>query len=837
MVEDFRLFVKLNNSDIIYTNFSWNPEVIAELMDISTDALNRTINFTMALVDQTKENLETVKTLSFEKFVEVNMTLNRIIQNPRLFLSKYVNVTKFDEIKDELVEMVEFAKENPKKALKNVYGVMKAGAEQAANITVVTYGKLDEKYLLQEKIDKVNQTVQDIIFYITYPKETWELVKPKVEEILATVKESIKYDLIKSKFNDIVDVPKLNLTIRKQLKEFNREYLMMLLDEMKLLINTTKVTEAVDSLKAVEINVGCVTFKDLAKVDMEYINSTYIKIKELLMLDNLKQFINVSQVELLTMQVNQTLRKNLDLEAWNQTIRVYVNVPLLNETMIELVEYIKEEVNATVVDLRNKANLQVIEMKIRYEELKVIVKDTIQLLNETLIEVSGMNWEELKEKVNVIALQFNETVYEKIDTIRIQEIFEELKQNVTSRINMTKIDLAVEKLTATLQLILNVAKNETHLINFLPVKYYEVTVFEFVDTTVRDFVNTTVRDFVNKMWVQSFNASDVYGEMAFELSKEYGQKAVKLYEIYSVKALDLYKQYSNITMEKSMELYENATILYDIYSVKLNELMKIVSEIAVNKSEEWQVVINGYIEQANQTALEMYEIYYPVVSEFVANNTERGMIIFRNINSVLVEKSKPYAVKAVRLLTLYKNDLLLQSSDVCINVTTFIEETIERLPEYQQLMLNLTEKYTELSKELSKELIKNATIFVNATLKVTIEKLDLLNEWRLETVSQIIEITKNEDNLLNYYPVAWSGKTVNVLSQETLEKLNATMLDLWEGIDFTTRETLDQLKVILADETHAINKYPMQLLGKTVFNVSYISVNCLSLNLDGDCGT
>lgn len=818
LVQDFSLFVKLNQSDVIYTNFSWNPEVIAELMDISTDALNRTINFTMTLVNQTRDSYEKVMSLSYQKLAELNITVNDIIKNPRDFLEKYVNVTLYDEINDKLMEIVEFTQENPKEALKNVYDVVKATTEQAVNITLVTYGKLDERYMLQEKIDKVNKTMLDIIFYITYPKETWELLKPKLEEMLATVKESIKYDLISAKFNEIVDVPKLNLTIRKQLKELNRENLMMFVEEMKLLINTTKFTEAIDELRAVEINVGCVTFKDLADIDMETINSTYIKIKELLMLDNLKQFINISQVEKLAMQANQTLKANLDLEAWNETIRSYVDIPLLNATMVELADYIKEELNATLEDLKNKANEEVEKMKIRYEEFKVMVQDAVQGLNDTLMEVSGMNWPELKDKVSAIALQFNQTVYENVNTTKIQEILQQLKQNVTSRINMTKVDLAIEKLNTTLQVIINATKNETHPINILPVMYFDTTIFDFVDVTVLDFLNVT--------WVKAVNASDVYGEKAFELTKEYGQKAVELYEIYRVRALVLYKQYSNITIEKSMELYTNATILYEIYSVKLIDLVQNVSEIAVNKTGEWQIVIIDYVEKANQTLQEKYEEYYPIVSEFVSNNTEKGMIIVRNITSLLVEKSKPYAVQAIGLLTRYKNDILLQSSDVCINITTFIDDTIERLPEYQQLMLNLTEQYTELSKDL----IRNVTIFANKTLNDTAEKLKLLNEWRIETMDMLIEITKNEGNCLNYYPVEWTGKTVNTLSQETWETVKVTMEQQLEQLKLTTNEKLALLEEILADKTHSINKYPIELLGMSVFEVSFFKTFLINVS-------
>ncbi|WP_411026981.1 hypothetical protein, partial [Salmonella sp. s55044] len=104
-------------------------------------------------------------------------------------------------------------------------------------------------------------------------------------------------------------------------------------------------------------------------------------------------------------------------------------------------------------------------------------------------------------------------------------------------------------------------KNKTHPINVLPMKFFDTTIFDFIEAS----------------FASAINATDVYGEKAFELTKEYSQRAVEFYIINRVKAVELYKAYSAVTIEKSLELYETATKLYDTYSVQLTELVKNVS--------------------------------------------------------------------------------------------------------------------------------------------------------------------------------------------------------------------------------------------------------------------
>ncbi|WP_411026515.1 hypothetical protein, partial [Salmonella sp. s54395] len=82
LVEDFSLFVRLNQSDVVYTNLSWNPEVIAELLDISTGALNSTINFTMTLVNQTRTRYQALKHETRERYIALSATLSKILENP-----------------------------------------------------------------------------------------------------------------------------------------------------------------------------------------------------------------------------------------------------------------------------------------------------------------------------------------------------------------------------------------------------------------------------------------------------------------------------------------------------------------------------------------------------------------------------------------------------------------------------------------------------------------------------------------------------------------------------------------------------------------------------------
>ncbi|KAJ8040656.1 hypothetical protein HOLleu_15014 [Holothuria leucospilota] len=810
MVEDFRLLVKLNKSDVIYTNFSWNPEVVAELLDISTDALNRTINFTMTVFNETKERYIMLKDLSIEKYEEMKKIMKIVMDDPREFIEEYIDLTKYDEIMEKVMEVVEFARENPKEALANVYDLVKVTAEQTVNVTLMTYKKLDERFMLQEKIVKVNETIQDIIFFVTHPKESWELVKPQIDFLVSNLTEAINYELIKTRLNEIVDIPKLNQTLREYLQEINKENLLMILEEMKLLVNTTKVTEVINSLTSLEINVGCVTFKDLAQIDMETIDNAYIKIKEFIMLDNLKQFVNISQVEIVTDRINKTIRINLDVVAWNKTLHSFIDVPLLNATLFDLFDYVKDNANQTLETIIEKAQIQLDKLKVKLEELQVTLKEAVQLVNDTILEISGLNWPELKEKVTIFAMQLNETLYEKfyenVDMSKVTEILEQIRGNITSRIDMEKINLAIEKLNTTIYTIINATKNETHAINILPMKYFETTIYDFMVTSLDKVLVASEAG-----WDKMLTLSDVYGEKAFELTKEYGKKAVKLVQEYRVKAMELYNNYSVIVIEKSKEYYVKALKLSEEYKEKVLIIVENITEEAKIRYANLSRVISEYVVKVNVTVYNLTETYYPVVYEFIANNTEKGLFIVGNITEILFEKSKPYVVVALDRLNQYKNQALLQSADVCINVTNFIDATIEKLPEYQELLLELTENYTQISKELW----KNVTILTEKNIELAKEKLVLLDEWRKDTMATLVEITKNEENLLNYYPVEWTGKTVNVIVLETVELVKMTVEDL----KIKAEEKLEELKEVMADKSHFINRYPSEYLGMTIMEL------------------
>ncbi|XP_030851735.1 uncharacterized protein LOC583017, partial [Strongylocentrotus purpuratus] len=909
IVNDITWLLRLNESNVIYSNFSWNPETVAEIVDITVGAINSTFNRTITIANSTINRIMEVanrtltntrrmtnctkcfmrytmmlanETLSttfsqfnqtfFNQALKLNQTfytqleslnqtfctqmqkLNETItfarNNPREFVSRYVNLTKLNErvtrlnaTLRELYTKLRYNITHPRETMENIKTLIKyerrrqqitwvlvnRGAimtsakdyleELRANLTKKVVAAVAEfKELIQYEarveilvnyiqtrfnVPKFQETIEELKLKIGEIKEKMAALKVKIGEKINEMKmniASLDKETIKAKFR----------VQKRKIKKLIRYYLNSTTTDA---IATSIFIDYQDDAQVQELMRKVIRIRPRNVIDI--INKTSIEETKDLAIDMKDNMIN--GLELLNQTtfryvnktyLNETIKQAVGmLKEWNSTLHEYVYVDVIKGDLKLVFNITKEKVanltKAVTLFVKTKADL-----------IKTVLKEqwdarprSLEELKERLIAMKVIAADYIIERYNIDVDQIIEKIVN--EYMKRKEQYDEIFVRMGLEY-MKRKELLDEVITQ----IIAISKNETHPVNMLPLCYFNRTIYQIVQPPVNMTMNLTA----------------LYSKMAVNFTKVYSKELANLTKAYSKQLANLTKMYSRIAIDKVMALRET-------YSPVVMKAMKKYKVTVLEKSKIAKERAIMYYNMAKGNVTLYYQEYAPIVNETIRNYTcyaRQALFNYtlqvRNITDKYINMTiefleprvQPYREimrQKVEMIKLRAANLRERVCELSAQTEAYLMESaeyhIERYPEYKQKTI---QKIDEIKVKLE-ELKVNITMFykevkANMTrlygeLKENATEMYIIYRQKAQDVYML-----GKDKFITY-KIKAQGKWQTwrpIIVRKSGEFLNATK----KGIN----KTVEAIIFAAKDEFSLINELPMRSMEKTIFELS-----------------
>ena len=678
-ITDLNWILMLNSSDVVYSNFTWNPETLRSIRVFGGDMVTKTINGTLTALNKTMTAVN--KTLEATRLA-IKQTINDLkytYNNPIASLKMVVN----GSLVDATIIRIESAK---------------LWANQNVEIT---------KIWVNQKVDIakiwVNQTVNATVYYgravVFYGNQTWRMmnfttVNSTVESFVEAVKLTplnVPMQAVNSTLRRI-DFATVNSTIDSILRELDCP---RTTGTVITLITKLNNTIEVVTLKLNEIN-EVVTLK--LDETIIFVNTTATKaiVFASQKLNETIVFLNETWREGNFSTVNATI--DTILSALNRT-RLNTTIMFINSTW-QVSNF--TTVNSTIDSLIAALNRTPLSTTILY------VNQTWQQMNFTSINATV---ESIKQVVDFARI--NETVQELLKQVDFDRLYEIIEMVNIAQLNETFVDYT----NFVIGEIQRIAKNDSHPINVFTVKYFNNTAYNLTITyypvvvkfTTSNFnkyapivqnltmtyyrigknltetyypvvVNFTITyypvvqnyslvafNYTRNMTLQAYNLTRVYGEVlfnksliAYNMTRNYTIKAYNLTSTYSLVAFNKTRNYTlwfvNYTTPHR-ELLVNFTINVTNYAINK-------TNVALNKAVDYSLQVIEYTAVKTQWAKENHEeyieFYLAELKKATTSGSARTDMIW-DVTEAKLRKAVTYALTkakpvAIYLLKISKNE-------------------------------------------------------------------------------------------------------------------------------------------------------------------------------------
>ena len=782
-VKDITWLLKLNESNVIYSNFSWNPETVAEIVDVTVGAINSTFNRTVTIANTTIARIMEVanRTLThtrrmtnctkcFMRYTlmlandtmrvalkELNQTLydQAISFNQTVYtLLKKYNATFYTQL-DRLNKTVIFARNHPREFL-----------SQYINIT-----------RLNETAQRLNVTLREMYaklrHNITHPKETLENIKliVKYEERLDQIKWLIgNRDVIKSRISDYLLELKANITTKAKeaitdLKEriqfeekldlltnyietrFNIPKFQEKIQELKLKIEEVKVKMADLKVKAGEkindlklriasLDREAVKAEIMARIEqikefiMHYLNSTTIDAIERSIFIDYK---DDAQVQDLMRKIIRIRPRNLvDIVDKNSVMEVKDMVLSTKDKMIEGLEFLNQTtfryVNKTFLNETAKQTIEMLRLWnatfndfVRVDLIKGDIKIAFNFTRGKVFNMTKAVKDFLKAKAQVIKAFLTEKWDARPKSL------EELKARLMEVKEIVK-DYIQERYNIDIDMVAeNIMNQYENIMN----QYLQRR--EQMDMIIAKIIAISKNEThpVNMLPLCYFNRT-IYQivqppvNMTMNLTVLYGKMAANFTKVYSIEALNFTKVYSRIAMEKGMAMTKK-------YVPIIKKALKDYRSLAVKQSKLMKEKAILYFNMTKGNVTLYYQKYAPIVNQTIRNYTIIGKEVLLNYSIMAKEVLFNYTV-IVRNIT-----------DQYINMT--IEYLEPHVQPYREMLMQRVERMKMRAAEL-KERIRQLPAQTEQYLMDKAEyHIDKYPEYKQKVIQKVEELKMKVEEL------------------------------------------------------------------------------------------
>ncbi|XP_072173028.1 uncharacterized protein [Diadema setosum] len=876
-VNDIAWFLRLNDSTVIFSNFSWNPDTAHEIIDITVGAINSTFNHTINIANGTIARIMDItnRTLTHTKrmtnctkcfmrytYMIANETLRAALtQLNQTFYSQYVelnqtvyvqlmklNETFYNQL-ERLNQTIIFARNNPRDFI-NMYVNLSRVNETVVRLNVT----LRELYAkLRYNITHPMETLDNIKVLIKYDQLrdqiSWmmsnrDVVQTRILVVLEDVRANLTSEVMKLitdmkelvQYDARVAALKENIETRFNVSKMQEkiEELKLKIEEIKQMMEDLRLTtgEKINALKKQILALDSEMVMTELKVRMQmikdfivyYLNSTTLNAIESSIFIDYK---DDAQVQNLMRKVIRLRPRNvIDIVDKDRVLEIKDNIveglKVINSTMFRYVNktYVNETVENTLLMLRewNATFHQFVYVDIIKDDVKLVLNMTREMvlnITKSLLNFTKSNMQVIKTYIQEKWDARPRSIEEL--KMRMTEMMMEMKKIISGYLlDHYKIDIDV----IYANMVEGYMKRKDQ-VDVIIAKVIEISKNEThpINMLPVCYFNKTIYQLVQPPVNMTMNLTVMYSKMALNLTKVYGKEVINMTKVYSQIALD-----KGVALSKK-------------YYPIVKEALKEYKALVVEKSKTFKQMAIVYYNMTKGNATLYYEKYVPIVNETIRNYTRLAAqvvfnytIVLRNVTekyiNMTIELLEPH-VQPYRVIVMEKYDLMkVRVADMKDRITKLPAKTeqylmdiaeyhIDRYPEYKQKTLQMIEE----AKLKIEELRVNLTN-LHGVLKANLTRLYLkvkenATEIYMRYSQKALEMYLLSNTKLNEYMLAAQNRWMMIRPVMVNKSL-----ELFNATKLRINETIDLAIFMAKDEFSLINELPIRALDKTIFHLA-----------------
>ncbi|XP_033108621.1 uncharacterized protein LOC117110129 [Anneissia japonica] len=711
-VTDLQWLLMLNQSNVIYSNFSWNPALVDGAFNLTNDLIVTAVNITMTAVNQTKNYTHHVVNVTRTYIDEQVRRLNETYQNIDVITADLIVRVREEtnktilKVKDYAIQQWRNAKEfdyddlwfrtveeykRVKKDLKEKYAELKIEYNNMKTKALEKYEDLKEK--TKELVVKIKEILKNEEHLINrLPMRYFE------KTIFEIIQVITNYNEIIAKIETILK-DKDHLINRLPMRYFKKSIYEIIQSSKKLIEKKMKkLQEEVKVLKTKAL--------EKTKIYIAYLKDKYTELKK--------------------------MYDEFDREEFVARVREIVDE--LSVKARDLYKKVLKKATRVIEDAKEKLDIAIDEAKVKLE--KVI---------DEVVEMSKNE----SNTVNSLTLRYlNRTVY----TIA-QELVAIYKDQYAAA--MVKFDIYKEKAEELLVKLIDetvvMSLNESLLINKYALKYTGRNINQLVKESIENL--TKLVEQMNETALEMYQDAKVkyvdYKAKALEMYEEYKLKATEKYDEYKIKAVEKYKE----LRERLQELYEALKIkcqeYYDYAQNKTLELKEKLSELKEKfKNQPLNTSVRETMEYVEEVAeklrVKVDELTTEMIQFYEENITEENILKFRRDAEKYIEETIQPLISKLENITedvSMKTMKVLENQGVLELTGKFVEKTREYLNATRALNMKAIQS-AQTAINISRESVESFIEYLNNTLPGWIYRYYEINQIPRRVWDTAVEVAQ-----------------------------------------------------------------------------------------------
>ncbi|XP_063962637.1 uncharacterized protein LOC129271361 [Lytechinus pictus] len=864
-VNDITWLLRLNESNVIYSNFSWNPETVAEIVDITVGAINshynrtitiakstinrvmevanRTLTHTRRMTNCTKCFMRYTMMLANETLTSTFSQLNQtaftqaLKLNETLFIQlKKMNETFYTQLRalnqtfctqmQKLKETITYARSNPREFI-----------SQYVNLTK-----------LNETVTRINATIRELYaklrYNITHPRETIENIKILIkyeerrEQIMWVLENR---EIIKTRAKNYLIEMRANITKKAKAA----------IDDFKVLIQYEARMEKLNNYIQTRFNIPKFQEKIMElKVQLGEIKEKMAELKMRIgeRLSEMKMSIASLDKEMVKAEIKAQL--NAQLMKAKKFIAYYLNSTTIDSISSSIFINYKDDAQVqelmrkvirirprNVIDIINKTS--VMETKDLAMEAKENMITQLELMNQTTFRYVNKTYlnETIKQAIEMLKEWnsiLNEYVY--VDVIKedMKLVFNITKEKV---VNMTRAAALFVKAKADLIKAFLKEQWEARPRSLEELKERLMEIKTIAADYIRERYNIDVDQIIERVIDEYRNRKQQVDEIIVRMGNEYMKRkeqidevvtkiiAISKNETHPVNMLPLC--YFNRTIyqivQPPVDITRNLTVLYSkmaanltkVYSKKVADNIEVYSKMAVNQTKVYSRIALDKMKALRKkytpivmTEMQKYKVKALEKGKIVKDTSIMYFNMAKGNATLFYEKHAPIVNETIRTFICdAKQRLFNFTLQIRSKTDHFINMSIELLePHVQPYRERIMQKVEMMRLRAAnlKERVRQLPAQTEAYLMEAAEyHIERYPEYKQKTIQNIAEMRIKLEEL-----------KVNLT--RFYQELKANMTRMAAELKENTRELYNKTKELYA--TYKQKAHEMYNIRKDQFN-------------------
>ncbi|XP_063962648.1 uncharacterized protein LOC129270763 [Lytechinus pictus] len=859
-VNDITWLLRLNESNVIYSNFSWNPETVAEIVDITVGAINsnynhtifianstinrvmevanRTLTHTRRMTNCTKCFMHYTMMLANETLTSTFSQLNQSVFTQALKLNetlytqlKKMNQTFYTQLRalnqtlctqmQKLKETITYARSNPREFI-----------SQYVNLTK-----------LNETVTRINATIRELYsklrYNITHPKETIENIKilikyeERCEQIMWVLENR---ETIKTRAKNYLNEMRANITKKAKAA----------VDDFKERIKYDARLEKLNNYIQTRFNVP--KFEEKIMELMAKLGEIKEKIAELKTrigerLSEMKMSIASLDKEMVKGKINEQL--NARLMKANKFIVYYLNSTTTDSISSSIFINYKDDAQVqelmrkvirirprNVIDIINKTS--VMETKNLAMEVKENMITQLELLNQTTFRYVNKTYlnETIKQAIEILK-EWNSTLneYVYVDVIKgdMELVFNISKEKL---VNMTRATTLFVKSKADLIKAFLKEQWDARPRSLEELKERLMAIQTIAADYIRGRYNIDVDQIIERVIDEYRNRKQQVDEIIVRMVNEYMKRkeqidevvtkiiAISKNETHPVNMLPLC--YFNRTIyqivQPPVDITRNLTVLYSkmaanltkVYSKKVADNIEVYSKMAVNQTKVYSRIALDKMKALRKkytpivmTEMQKYKVKALQKGKIVKDTSIMYFNMAKGNATLFYEKYAPIVNETIRTFICdAKQRLFNFTLQIRFKTDHFINMSIQFLEPHVQLYRERI--YTANMMERVRQLPAKTEAYLMEAAEYHIERYPEYKQKTIQNIDEMkIKLEELKVNLTRFYQEVKANMTrmLEELKENTKELYNKTKekaLDMYN----IRKDQFKALKLQAQDKWH-----------------------------------